>query len=104
MAVRTRRQPSGTDRFAQPTTKEINMNGALPRPTADLSAREAEVLRHMALGRTYTAIARSMSISPHTVDAYVRRIRLKTGVTNRAQLLLLAIRLGDVNVHTTGDI
>ncbi|WP_405587725.1 response regulator transcription factor [Streptomyces sp. NBC_01190] len=79
------------------------MSGALQSPEANLSTREAEVLRHMALGRTYTAIARSMNISPHTVDTYLRRIRLKTGATNRVQLLLLALTLDGVGANTSAE-
>jgi DNA-binding CsgD family transcriptional regulator len=55
-----------------------------------LSAREREVLRLLAGGRTYSAIARRMGLSPHTVDTYLRRIRAKTGISNRIQLALLA--------------
>lgn len=54
-----------------------------------LSRREREVLHELAMGRTNSSIARAMNLSPHTVDAYLRRIRAKTGIVNRAQLILL---------------
>jgi DNA-binding CsgD family transcriptional regulator len=63
-----------------------------------LSTREIEVLGHLLHGRTYTATARSMNISPHTVDTYLRRIRLKTGVSNRAQLVLLALSVTSTDI------
>jgi DNA-binding CsgD family transcriptional regulator len=58
-----------------------------------LSPQERQVLAHMADGLTYSAIARRMQISRHTVDTYFRRIRAKTGVRNRMQLLMYALRL-----------
>ncbi|MEG8280619.1 response regulator transcription factor [Streptomyces sp. AHA2] len=63
-----------------------------------LSTREIEVLRNLVQGRTYSATARRMNISPHTVDTYLRRIRLKTGVNNRAQLLLLALSVAGSDI------
>lgn len=58
-----------------------------------LSERELEVLGHLAEGHTYSSIARRMHLSPHTVDTYLRRIRGKAGVSNRAQLMILAIQV-----------
>jgi DNA-binding CsgD family transcriptional regulator len=63
-----------------------------------LSGREREVLVYLAEGYTYTSIARRMNLSPHTVDTYLRRIRGKTGASNRVQLLRLAIALSQVEV------
>ncbi|MGW7045743.1 response regulator transcription factor [Streptomyces avermitilis] len=59
-----------------------------------LSQRELEVLVHLAQGHTYKNIARRMGLSLHTVDTYVRRIRGKTGVTNRVELTVLAAAAG----------
>ncbi|MHB9863806.1 response regulator transcription factor [Streptomyces sp. YIM S03343] len=58
-----------------------------------LSDRELEVLGHLAEGHTYTSIARRMNLSPHTVDTYLRRIRGKAGVSNRAHLMVLALQV-----------
>ncbi|WP_416981263.1 response regulator transcription factor [Streptomyces sp. T028] len=58
-----------------------------------LSDRELEVLGHLAEGHTYASIARRMNLSPHTVDTYLRRIRGKAGVSNRAHLMLLALQV-----------
>ncbi|MEV6512367.1 helix-turn-helix transcriptional regulator [Streptomyces sp. NPDC051642] len=73
------------------------MKGTPVRPFATdtlnlLSDRELEVLGHLAEGHTYTSIARRMNLSPHTVDTYLRRIRGKAGVSNRAHLMLLALQ------------
>ncbi len=51
-------------------------------PTA-LSAREREVLMHLAAGRTNRQIAEMLMVSPHTVARHVEHIYAKLGVTNR---------------------
>lgn len=58
-----------------------------------LSDRELEVLGYLAEGHTYSSIARRMNLSPHTVDTYLRRIRGKAGVSNRAHLMVLAFQV-----------
>ncbi|QNP74893.1 helix-turn-helix transcriptional regulator [Streptomyces roseirectus] len=58
-----------------------------------LSTREIEVLGHLAEGHTYSSIARRMHLSPHTVDTYLRRIKGKAGVSNRAHLMILALQI-----------
>jgi DNA-binding CsgD family transcriptional regulator len=60
----------------------------------ELTLREHQVLEHLVDGATYQAIARRLNLSPHTVDTYLRRIRSKTGATNRTQLALLALSMG----------
>ena len=49
-----------------------------------LSAREREVLAHLAAGRTNRQIAAQLVVSPHTVARHVEHIYAKLGVTNRA--------------------
>ncbi|WP_436739042.1 LuxR C-terminal-related transcriptional regulator [Streptomyces sp. BBFR102] len=56
-----------------------------------VSGREREVLGHGARGVACGEIARPMAVSLHAVDTCMRRIRAKTGVGNRAHLLLLAL-------------
>lgn len=51
-----------------------------------LSQREYEVIRQIAEGRTQSQIARALGISRHTVDSYLRRIRAKLGLGNKAEL------------------
>ncbi|MFJ4654542.1 response regulator transcription factor [Nocardia sp. NPDC088792] len=62
-------------------------------PISALSQREREVLAHVGAGHTYVRISRCMNLSVHTIDTYLRRIRSKTGVTNRAELVSLALQL-----------
>jgi DNA-binding NarL/FixJ family response regulator len=56
-----------------------------------LSEREEEVLRQISRGLTHGQIATRLGISPHTVDTYVKRIRAKLGVGNKAELTRAAL-------------
>ena len=56
-----------------------------------LSEREDQVLRQIAHGLTHGQIATRLGISPHTVDTYVKRIRAKLGVGNKAELTRVAL-------------
>jgi DNA-binding NarL/FixJ family response regulator len=64
--------------------------GALPA----LSARELEVLRHLAEGASNKAIARMLGISAHTVKFHVAAILEKLGAASRTEAATLAIRAG----------
>lgn len=59
------------------------------RPT--LSDREQQVLVQIAHGRTHSQIATRLGISQHTVDTYVKRIRVKLDVGNKAELTRAAL-------------
>lgn len=54
-------------------------------PSADLSARESEVLDLLARGFLYKEIADTLKISVPTVNTYIRRIYEKLHVRSRAQ-------------------
>lgn len=59
--------------------------------TSVLSNRERQVLRLISLGLTHYQAARRLSISSHTVDTYVKRIRSKLGLGNKAELTRAAV-------------
>lgn len=63
-------------------------------PIATLSAREREVLVHVARGHTNQAIADLLGLSVKTVESYRARLMQKLGLTTRAELTRLAIELG----------
>jgi DNA-binding NarL/FixJ family response regulator len=63
------------------TSGEMTMS-----PTSLLAARELAVLRLLADGMTDKQIGASLYVSPRTVQAYLARIRDKTGLRRRAQL------------------
>jgi DNA-binding NarL/FixJ family response regulator len=57
-----------------------------PEPAADnvLTARESEVLRQVAAGKTNREIAAELVISEHTVSRHLQNMFMKLGVTSRA--------------------
>lgn len=64
-----------------------------PETSAVLSTREQQVLRHIARGFTHGQTARRLGVSPHTVDTYVKRIRAKLELGNKADLTRAAVAL-----------
>lgn len=57
-----------------------------------LTPRELEVLQLLSAGRMQGEIAARLMISPKTVAAHIEHIRLKLGVTSRAQAVSVAFR------------
>jgi DNA-binding NarL/FixJ family response regulator len=76
--------------FAAQAIEELARSGRVSAPDGDLaaaglSARESEVLRHLAEGLTDREIAESLQISPRTVETHVSKVLHKLGVRNRAE-------------------
>jgi DNA-binding CsgD family transcriptional regulator/tetratricopeptide (TPR) repeat protein len=65
-----------------------------PSAPDDLTARELEVLRLIAIGRGNSDIALALDISLNTVATHVRNILAKTGCANRTEAAGYAIRHG----------
>lgn len=68
--------------------------GRVPPPTCSLPAlsrREQQVLDLIARGMTHQQIANAIKISSHTVDTYVKRIRSKLNLGNKADLTRVAV-------------
>ncbi len=65
-----------------------------PRLPAGLSAREAEVLRLLAAGRSNREIAEQLVLSAKTVENHLTRIYGKIGADNRVAAAAFAIRHG----------
>jgi DNA-binding CsgD family transcriptional regulator len=61
-------------------------------PAVQLSAREVEVLRLLADGKTNREIADALVISEHTVIRHVSNIFTKTGAENRAAAAAFGLR------------
>lgn len=64
---------------------------------AHLSAREKEILRWVARGRTNTQIAEALQLSRNTVETYIRRCFDKLEVNDRVSAALRGIALGMVD-------
>jgi DNA-binding CsgD family transcriptional regulator len=56
-----------------------------------LSAREEQVLRQVSYGLTHGQIGTRLGLSRHTVDTYVKRIRVKLQIGNKAELTRVAM-------------
>ena len=85
----TRRRTTG-DSTPPPTERDHH-------PVAGaLSAREREVLRHVALGRSNAEVAAKLAISPHTVRTHLHNIFQKLGIRHRRELMGVALSSGIV--------
>lgn len=60
-------------------------------PPDDLTDREVQILRLIALGHTNTEIAEQLFLSVRTVESHRARIQQKTGVGTRAELVRYAL-------------
>jgi two-component system response regulator NreC len=65
-----------------------------PEPQDDLSPREVEVLRLIALGHTNTDIGKTLFLSTRTVETHRAHIQQKLGRTTRADLVRYALDRG----------
>jgi DNA-binding CsgD family transcriptional regulator len=63
----------------------------VPADRYGLTARELEVLRLLAGGRSNPAIAEALYISPRTAQTHVQNIFTKLGVGSRAEAVRLAV-------------
>lgn len=61
-----------------------------------LSARERQVIQHLAGGMSNREIAHTLALSPHTVKNYLFRIFDKLGVSSRTELLYLTMHSSPV--------
>lgn len=59
-----------------------------------LTAREMEILRHVAIGQTSKEIAAQLFISPHTVDTHRRTLLKKLGCRSVVELTQVAFNNG----------
>lgn len=65
-----------------------------PAHVSELTPRELEVLRLVALGRSTPEIARQLGISSHTVLNHIRHFRRKLDATTKLEAVVTAARLG----------
>jgi len=68
-------------------------------PSEDLTPREIEVLRQLALGRSNKEIADALSIGDETVKTHVGNVFSKLQVENRAQAIVQALKRGLVSLE-----
>jgi DNA-binding NarL/FixJ family response regulator len=103
--------------FVRPAVARILAANAMPRRHASsldeerkrlatLSARERSVLERVAQGYSGVEIARTLGITPKTVDTYKNRIREKLGFVHRTDYVRCALLfglMGDTASQQTAD-
>ncbi|MGA7238750.1 MAG: response regulator transcription factor [Bryobacteraceae bacterium] len=68
-------------------------------PHEELTPRELEVLRQLALGRSNKEIADTLTIGDETVKTHVGNVLSKLDVENRAQAIVQALKRGLVSLE-----
>ena len=82
--------------LAEPGQDGRAIRPARARRAGQLTRREQESLRLVAMGMTTTAAADRLGISPETVRTHVRNAMNKLGARTRAQAIAVAMRDGEI--------
>jgi DNA-binding CsgD family transcriptional regulator len=82
--------------LAEPGQDSRALRPARARRAGQLTRREQESLRLVAMGMTTTAAADQLGISPETVRTHVRNAMNKLGARTRAQAIAVAMRDGEI--------
>jgi DNA-binding NarL/FixJ family response regulator len=81
-------------RITEAVIDDYLRDGSNVSPIDSLSLRERDVLKLVVEGRTNTAIAQALSLSPKTVETYRARIMRKLKVRDTVELVKFAMRHG----------
>ena len=97
----------GANAFARRAARELQATGEHPRQRSSaaldtLTVQELNIARRAASGETSKEIATSLFLSPRTIDAHLRSIFRKTGVTSRRQLRDIPMLWDHENDPTVG--
>jgi len=81
----------GADAFAARAAKELVATGEHPRRRTkqaadELTPQELQVARHVATGATSREVGAHLFLSPRTIEAHLRSIYRKLGITSRRDL------------------
>lgn len=68
-------------------------------PVETLSAREFEVFVQLARGQSVAQISETLTLSASTVGTHLYNIKQKLGLNNQAEMTLLAVRHGLIDVN-----
>ena len=103
--IRAVRAVAGGKRFLSPELATAiegppaTETGAEDERFAQLSAREIQVLRLIAMGRTSREIGKLLGVSANTVAVHRTNLMATLGVHQAAELVLIAVRKGLVNLQ-----
>jgi DNA-binding NarL/FixJ family response regulator len=81
-----------------PPELQTELIAGLQAPPA-LTAREREIIRHVALGLRNAEVGQKLFISEQTVKTHLNNIFQKLGVRDRVELALYAVRAGIIGTH-----
>jgi DNA-binding NarL/FixJ family response regulator len=95
--VRMVRAAAGKDTVSVERSNEGQVREFIPRNRI-LTAREREVLKLLAEGRTVRSVAGVLGLSIKTVDAHKFNLMRKLGIHNKAELVMWAIQKKMVKV------
>jgi DNA-binding CsgD family transcriptional regulator len=87
---------SGAPAGERPAAPAIDLTESEPNPglVIDLTSREVDVLRELALGGSYTDIAATLFITENTVKTHLASLYRKLGATRRGEALRAARHAG----------
>ena len=87
-------QPPAQDTRLGSVADAMQSKAVIEDDDIQLTQRETQVLRHIALGLSNREIANSLQISVETVKEHVQNILRKLGVSDRTQAAVWAVRKG----------
>jgi DNA-binding NarL/FixJ family response regulator len=76
------------------------MRRRLSAPTVQLTPRETDVLKLLAVGMSVSEVSQQLFVSASTTKTHMARLYEKLGATNRTQAVMAAVRLGLVQVDS----
>lgn len=92
------RQAAAGEGYLNPKLGARIVAESSPAPSDNLSEREVDVLRLIALGHTNAEIAQQLYLSVRTVETHRAHIQRKLGLSTRAQLVRYALERGLVKM------
>ena len=117
MRGRGRKQPNPMSRSFESNGPDVKIRGnashiaekytqlyeSIAPQTLRLTAREIQVLRLVAFGKTDEQIAAAMRIGKWTVVSHLQSIKFKLGSPNRASAVAFAITNGLIDLRIVGE-
>jgi len=78
--------------YSAALARQLAHPAATATPAGGLTAREQEILRHIAEGESNKAIARALDLSVRTVETHRLNIKRKLGIEGQAELIRFAVQ------------